>query len=125
MRPFRYVLVPVYLVAGLFCLTVGFGLGLLHNRDHTLGSLLRGIAFVVCCAVCLIPAPLIEFRYFIMPYLLWRLELEWTRSSWGKSNERISELALAVVVNVVSVCLFLFFPFTWFSEPFVWQRYMW
>lgn len=68
----------------------------------------------------LIPSPLLEFRYYLMPYLLWRIHIK----SPGKAQQYL-ELSLYMIVNAVTIWLFLFKPFRWPQEPGVWQRFMW
>ncbi|KAA3671705.1 alpha-1,2-glucosyltransferase [Paragonimus westermani] len=74
----------------------------------------------VCC--CLIPAGLIEVRYFIVPYVLWRLfttDLCETRSSLG------TELVINLFLHFLTCYYFIFMPFQWPYDPQTIQRFMW
>ena len=59
----RYALVPVYLYGG-FCI--------LHSIRRT--SAVFQLAYPVLVAACLAPQLLLEFRYFILPFLFYRLQ---------------------------------------------------
>uniref|UniRef100_A0A914I4K0 Dol-P-Glc:Glc(2)Man(9)GlcNAc(2)-PP-Dol alpha-1,2-glucosyltransferase n=1 Tax=Globodera rostochiensis TaxID=31243 RepID=A0A914I4K0_GLORO len=59
----KYALVPAYVVCAAF---------LWHSMDT---NTVTKVAFAVATSVCLIPAHLLEFRYFIVPYAVWRLHV--------------------------------------------------
>ncbi|KAI8611147.1 alpha-2-glucosyltransferase Alg10 [Chytriomyces sp. MP71] len=105
---FRYALIPAYLFACWLCW-----------RQMALAS--SGIAamiFFVCVALTLVPSPLLEFRYFIIPYLLLRLHVR--PSSVGL----LAEFLLYTIVNAFTVWLFVSRPFEWSSEPGKKQHFM-
>ena len=83
-------------------------------------SVLSMLAYLASCILTLLPASLIEFRYFIIPYLIWRVRMK-KRSTAQKSAEFIAY----EIVNYATLYLFLFRPFKWASEPFEQQRFMW
>ena len=60
----RFALVPVYLYGG-FCI--------LHSIRRT-GAVFR-LAYPALVAACLAPQLLLEFRYFILPFLFYRLQV--------------------------------------------------
>ncbi|KAF1768874.1 hypothetical protein GCK72_000687 [Caenorhabditis remanei] len=76
--------------------------------------------FVFASLLVLVPAHLFEMRYYIVPYVIWRLATV--------NNRRKSLLALELVSQVtlfsVVFCLFLFKTFEWPNEPGVKQRFM-
>ncbi|KAI3414248.1 hypothetical protein GPALN_011706 [Globodera pallida] len=59
----KYALVPAYVACAAF---------LWHSMDT---NTVTKVAFAVATSVCLIPAHLLEFRYFIVPYAVWRLHV--------------------------------------------------
>ena len=66
------------------------------------------------------PQLLLEFRYFTIPFLIYRLHI--SPKSWTKL---IVETALFAAVNAASIYIFLEKRFKWESEPDAWQRIMW
>lgn len=75
--------------------------------------------YCVCVAASLLPATLVEFRYFIIPFLVYRLNLS------GVTYPRlVVETIVYAVVNSVTVYLFLKKPFYWENDPNP-QRFMW
>lgn len=106
------------------------------------------IVWLASTALSLITAPLVEPRYFIMPWLMWRLHvpdlaevLEEGQEAGRKDKssqmqvERILvalargslwiEVAWYMLINLVTCRLFLFNGFTWAQEPGSIQRFMW
>ncbi|XP_014678723.1 PREDICTED: putative Dol-P-Glc:Glc(2)Man(9)GlcNAc(2)-PP-Dol alpha-1,2-glucosyltransferase [Priapulus caudatus] len=77
------------------------------------------LVFAACCSLATVPQSLLEFRYFILPYLMFRLHMR-TFSPWKLSME----LAFYVAVNVATLRLFLEKPFAW-PDVSVKQRFMW
>lgn len=106
----KYALVPGYLLAG----------WLLGNKLAVKQSFLWQLIYWVCVSVVLIPQKLFEFRYFIVPYLLYRLHMP-----VGSRVGLALELLLYSIVNAVTIHLFLNKPFVWDHEPDQIQRFMW
>lgn len=78
-----------------------------------------GLFFAVFLVV--VPNRLFEFRYFIAPYFFWRLNVS------GKLlNFRVimAELLTFLVINLVTIYVFLYYPFEWAHEEGT-QRFMW
>ncbi|KAG0581277.1 hypothetical protein KC19_4G238800 [Ceratodon purpureus] len=70
----------------------------------------------------IVPAPLIEFRYYTVPVYIIALHC-----GMGQDHEFIKSSLVAliyVVINVVTMYLFLYRPFQWAHEPGV-QRFIW
>lgn len=105
----RYVVAPFYL----YCFYL-IRCSVKHIASHiTLLSLLA-------IAAVLVPLPLFETRYFIVPFVLWRLCLT--------DNTKVSlvvELLYAVGINLIVLYLFFLKPFVWKHEPGALQRFMW
>ena len=105
----RYALIPGYLYA-IWTLMLA-----LEHRN-----ILWKIAYCTCVAVNLVPATLLEFRYFVVPYLILRLNI---RPS--STRRLLLELLFHVSVNTFTLYMFIEKPFQWESEPGRNQRFMW
>lgn len=83
-------------------------------------SLLWLLVFGVCTAVALVPSPLLEFRYFIVPFILLLLN-----SDESTLTTRWSLVIVLgnVIMHVVVVSVFLFRPFVWADGSVA--RFMW
>ncbi|VDM03462.1 unnamed protein product [Schistocephalus solidus] len=129
---FRYIVTPLYALAGLYVATTFFptveiAVGVMTECARCrLLTLLRLAVFVVCTAACLIPSPLIECRYFIVPFVVWRL-LTAPHAAAAPIAPLIaaSEVLLNVAVNFITVYVFFYKPFFWDSQPSLPQRFMW
>jgi len=88
----------------------------LSRRQSILWSL---IYFTSLCLV-LIPTPLIEFRYFILPFLFYRLHVD-----VPSSKVLIFQLIGFVGLNLLTLYVFVFRHFTWSDHPDELQRFMW
>lgn len=80
--------------------------------------------FVGATALVTVPNLLLECRYFILPFLLWRLRAATTTATESYRARVCVELAFNCVINALSVYLFLHRPFTWSHEAGT-QRFMW
>lgn len=78
------------------------------------------IVWLASTTLSLITAPLVEPRYFIIPWVMWRLHV---RSASLMSS--VVELAWYVAVNAVTGYVFLFRGFEWPQDPGFVQRFMW
>ncbi|KAJ3175716.1 glucosyltransferase [Geranomyces variabilis] len=78
------------------------------------------LLFVVATAATLVPTPLLDFRYYVLPFLLFRLHV---RSP--STGVLLVEAIAYAAVNLATVWLFGERPFRWASEPDAWQRFMW
>ncbi|EPX74702.1 dolichyl-phosphate-glucose-glycolipid alpha- glucosyltransferase Alg10 [Schizosaccharomyces octosporus yFS286] len=106
----KYLGAPVYaLCYSLFIKDVSPHISVLDFTVMTLATLLT-----------LVPAPLVEFRYFILPFLFWRMKVP-----WKSKNFMLTEFIFHMAVNAVSVYIFIYRPFSWPSEPGNLQRFMW
>jgi len=105
----KYLLVPLYIL--------GF-----YHLARSLGKsdLVTKLMLPLCLVVAVVPQLLLEFRYFILPFIFFRLQVRPT-----SVRCLAAETAMMVVVNLASLALFLYRPFTWESEPGVLQRFMW
>ena len=95
------------------------------HRNH------RWLPFVYWLAVALvlIPSPLLEFRYFILPFVMLRVHVvEYAGSSVRKLAV---ESLVYLAVNAIALYVFLYRPFVngddvgiWFQSA-VQQRFIW
>ncbi|KAI8927812.1 DIE2/ALG10 family-domain-containing protein [Entophlyctis helioformis] len=119
----RYVLIPGYMVS----------IWAVMRRFATTQSVLWHVVFGVCLAAALVPSPLLEFRYFMVPYLILRVHAP--RPSGpanGQMGRVVGELLMNAAVNAAVFWLFLMRPFVWGSRSMhdasgsvPLQRFMW
>lgn len=111
------------------------------TRPPTLST---AVLFLVATTLSLVTAPLVEPRYFILPWVFWRLLLPawWsppggpggpTRGTpttqekvpfGGDSGVALLETTWFAVINVATMYIFITRPFAWASEEGL-QRFMW
>ncbi|RKP06416.1 alpha-2-glucosyltransferase Alg10 [Thamnocephalis sphaerospora] len=106
----KYALTPAYAVAA-----VHWWRAMARSQ-----SFIWCLGFVVALVLALVPSPLIEFRYFILPFVLYRLHLP-----LASTRTLAIETGMYLAVNAGTIGLFLLRPFRWASEPNAWQRFMW
>ncbi|KAI8330626.1 DIE2/ALG10 family-domain-containing protein [Chlamydoabsidia padenii] len=106
----RYALTPLYYIS------------MRWNRiiigSHV--SVLWMIGYVFTLLLTLVPSPLLEFRYFILPFIFFCIHLP----PPSPSNIFIT-LVTYSLINMCVIYLFLYRPFTWPQNPGEWQRFMW
>lgn len=107
------------------------------------------LVFLMSTALSLITAPLVEPRYFLLPWLIWRLHVpEVLQSDAPKqraigdgktqqpgalaglvsalaSNAALIELLWYMIVNCLAGYMFLKRPYEWPQDPGKMQRFMW
>jgi alpha-1,2-glucosyltransferase len=93
------------------------------------------LVWLATTALSVVSAPLVEPRYFIIPWIMWRLHVPSisgtapTSPSEGKKSAYDMRLAVETVwhvtINIVTGYLFFYKGFTWPSEPGKVQRFMW
>lgn len=105
----KYLLVPFYVYSWLSIFNI---LGKVKRKIWVL------VYFLACGAV-LVPAPLIEFRYYTIPFyfLVLHSHINDTRS-WLLMG------IIYIVVNALTMMMFLYRPFHWDHEPGM-QRFIW
>ncbi|KAJ0235079.1 Dol-P-Glc:Glc(2)Man(9)GlcNAc(2)-PP-Dol alpha-1,2-glucosyltransferase [Hirschfeldia incana] len=107
----KYMLVPVYIYSWFSILT------LLAKNRRKIWVL---VYFLATCAV-LVPTPLIEFRYYTIPFYIFMLHSS-VRNSGCATWLLIG--TIFVCINVFTMGMFLFRPFKWSHEDGV-QRFIW
>ncbi|KAK9471302.1 alpha-2-glucosyltransferase Alg10 [Dipodascopsis tothii] len=108
----RYALAPVYVGAGWFVFAYTF-----YGRRP-----MHALLFAGATAAVLVPSPLIEFRYYVVPYVLWRDAYE--RAHPSSSLALKAELVWYAAVGLATVAVFIARPFEWPGAPGL-QRFMW
>jgi alpha-1,2-glucosyltransferase len=73
------------------------------------------LLLLLCTFVVLVPSPLMEFRYYIIPYLL--------IAASSRKTVGLLSLLQSVFVNAVAIYVFLAFPFSWPNGEEA--RFMW
>ncbi|XP_056132587.1 dol-P-Glc:Glc(2)Man(9)GlcNAc(2)-PP-Dol alpha-1,2-glucosyltransferase [Lampris incognitus] len=104
----RFLLVPMYVFAGWNFLDS------LRSR-----SLFWSLAFMVCLLTATVPQKLLEFRYFIVPYLMYRLHMP-----LPSLPRLLLEFLLYTVVNTATLYIFINKTFHW-PDSDATQRFMW
>lgn len=104
----RFLLVPAYLFAAWSFMDT------LSSR-----SLFWILAFCVCLVAATVPQKLLEFRYFILPYLLYRVHVP-----LSSLPRLLLEFALYTAVNAATIYIFIQKTFQWPDSPKM-QRFMW
>ncbi|KSA01439.1 uncharacterized protein AC631_02802 [Debaryomyces fabryi] len=85
------------------------------------------ITFIGGIFITIIPSPLFEPRYYIVPLIIYRLYVRPSKEKLiGISMSRhILEFAWLIFVDVTIMVIFLGYEFTWLSEPGKIQRIIW
>ena len=78
--------------------------------------------FASSTLLVLVPAPLLEPRYFIIPYVITLLHVRLPRTH--RLATALCIVSAYVLVNATAMYLFLFRPFKWEGHE-GWQRFMW
>ncbi|KAF8851649.1 hypothetical protein BDZ45DRAFT_717315 [Acephala macrosclerotiorum] len=120
-----------------------------HNQEGPKTSFM--LILLITTALSLITAPLVEPRYFIIPWVIWRLNvpslpvselrkrpkqqkqtarqriIAWAKFwGWEGHDYRLwLETAWFLIINVVTGYIFLYRGFEWKQEPGNVQRFMW
>lgn len=104
----RFVLVPAYVFAGWN-----------FADSFKSRSLFWNLAFLACLLAATVPQKLLEFRYFIVPYLMYRLHVP-----LSSLPRLILEFLLYTVVNAATFYIFITKTFQWPGSTET-QRFMW
>ncbi|OJD24857.1 hypothetical protein ACJ73_03777 [Blastomyces percursus] len=99
------------------------------------------LIWLIATSLSLITVPLVEPRYFLIPWVIWRLHVRLPstqidgssdRSADAKSRDRLLfylplalETTWYIIINAVTGYMFLYRGFEWPQEPGLVQRFMW
>lgn len=110
-RIVRYLLAPAYVASGY--------LNIQAFAQNT--SFLLTLGYIFAVVLSLVPSPLLELRYYIIPFTFYMIHIP------PPSNTIRTFLALGLYlsIHVVTVYLLLKKPFTWPNEPDQLQRFLW
>ena len=101
------------------------------GKDATSMQISWVVVWTAATALSVITAPLVEPRYFIIPWVMWRLHVPTLPPTAGKTDKRSYDLRLVLetvwllAVNVGVGYMFLYRTFEWKSEPGNVQRFLW
>jgi alpha-1,2-glucosyltransferase len=142
----KYLAAPVYVACGWLVLGALFPGSPKSTTGIQLKSrILFSLVWILTSAACLVTAPLVEPRYFIIPWVTWRLvAASWTEPAHPKFStpkKRSQGAWLAwlqtpraalwietiwlLSVNAITMYVFLFWPFEWKQEKGAVERFMW
>ncbi|KAF2625355.1 glycosyltransferase family 59 protein [Macroventuria anomochaeta] len=90
------------------------------------------VIWLIATSLSVVTAPLVEPRYFIIPWIIWRLHVPHAATTFTIRGRTYSpdlrvvlETIWLLVINQVLQHLFLYRTFTWPSEPSNVQRFLW
>lgn len=92
------------------------------------------IVWLITTALSIVTAPLVEPRYFIIPWIIWRSHVPCNSASLprGQSTRKaiydvrmVLETVWLLAINALVAYTFLYRTFTWPSEPGNLQRFIW
>jgi alpha-1,2-glucosyltransferase len=90
--------------------------------------------WLVTTALSVVTAPLVEPRYFILPWTIWRLHFQATPASLSRETPSSGhwydvrlglETLWLLAINISITHIFLYRGFTWPNEPGKVQRFLW
>ncbi|CAF0728422.1 unnamed protein product [Rotaria sp. Silwood1] len=105
---FRYLLTPIYSI----CII------LLYFQIYD-RSLLNILLLLICTILLTVFQKLLEFRYFILPFILLRLSIN-DKKTW----RLVVEFFLAIIINIITLYVFCHRTFIWSTHPNIIQRFM-
>lgn len=104
----RYLVIPMYIVS-LY--------SIVDNTSHV--DAYTKLGYILATVIVLVPQKLLEFRYFIVPYLLYRIET-YHRLRWW---HLVLELFFNLIINLLTISFFVQMPFQWPDGTL--QRFSW
>ncbi|CAL1527084.1 unnamed protein product [Lymnaea stagnalis] len=104
----RYIMIPVYM----YCLYQ------IYKMTVHRGLLWR-LTVSLCIVMCLVPQALLEFRYYIIPFYIIRVNMK-----MPSIRVLSAELLFYVCINAFTILMFVYRPFYWPDDPKP-QRFMW
>jgi alpha-1,2-glucosyltransferase len=105
---FKFAMVPIYY----------YSLWTLWHAMRVRSAVWK-LMFFICCFVVLVPSPLFEFRYYIVPIQLLMLHT----TDYTKTQAILLNYLAFIAINVVTFYLYLFKPFYWPNNEVA--RFMW
>lgn len=135
----KYLVAPVYICCGWLCINAGVTGSDARRKSSALNlTTLEMIVWLIATVASLATAPLVEPRYFILPWMIWRLIIpippaedvsNWDENEKGIANVDRQMLDLETnwlfMVNVIVAYIFLTWHFEWPQQPGQIMRFMW
>jgi alpha-1,2-glucosyltransferase len=129
----KYLAAPIYIVCGAITISSSVALPIdqlaRSKKEHASKSNARFrqrmgfvLVWLVTTALSLITAPLVEPRYFIIPWTVWRISVSLNTQT---NTSLWLETIWYGVINIMTGYMFLYRPFEWKQEPGQNQRFMW
>ncbi|CCE61582.1 hypothetical protein TPHA_0A05070 [Tetrapisispora phaffii CBS 4417] len=97
-------------------------------------------ALILCTIVTLVPSPLFEPRYYIIPYYFWRIFVTCNAEpiigdiqppptglppiTIAATNRLLFEFLWFMLINIMTLIVFIKYEFSWYTEQFP-QRIIW
>ncbi|CAO3681520.1 unnamed protein product [Umbelopsis ramanniana] len=106
----RYLLTPIYMACGWLCYII----------IAPSVTVLFLLAFSAATALTLVPSPLLEFRYFIIPVYIFLVHIE-----IPSKLKSVLAIVLYLLINAWTIWMFLHRGFIWDSEIGRVQRFIW
>jgi alpha-1,2-glucosyltransferase len=144
----KYLAVPVYVTSAWVTIQTLGSRPLAEDRENPSGQKEPSISektratpgrssfilvWLATTALSVVSAPLVEPRYFIMPWLMWRLHVPSIAASPSKRSagrtpydmRLVLETIWHLAINTVVGYMFLHRGFLWSNEPGQIQRFLW
>jgi len=124
---FKYSMVPVYYaIAWVVRQQIQHAMRNIYQkfavqRTHTF-TLLWTIGLALCTAATIVPSPLLEFRYFIVPFTI--LSVILLRRNRNNTS-LLLQLAFNLSINALTLYMFLYRPFDWNNKAEPVARFIW
>ncbi|KAL6158878.1 glucosyltransferase [Exserohilum turcicum] len=84
------------------------------------------VIWLAATTLSVVTAPLVEPRYFILPWVIWRLHVPTSSTRKASFDVRmIVETIWLLTINLAVAYMFLYRTFTWTNEPGKLQRFIW
>nr|XP_027231090.1 putative Dol-P-Glc:Glc(2)Man(9)GlcNAc(2)-PP-Dol alpha-1,2-glucosyltransferase [Penaeus vannamei] len=105
---FRYIMVPIYM----------FGAYMVYSSIQGCSFVFK-VLFVACLAAMVVPQKLLEFRYFIIPFLIARMQT--VSKNW---LQLWTEMLYFLLINAITLYIFVSKTFLWEDSAEL-QRIIW
>lgn len=112
---FKFSMIPIYIIFGFYFINQASKNGFI-NRYSGLNKNLNFFqifAFFIFTCLALIPSPLLEFRYFIIPFYFLLISI--LKPCHSKLRLTI-QLSFFISINLLTLYNFILLPFPWPSE---------
>lgn len=105
---FRYIMVPIYM----------FGAYMVYSSIQGCSFVFK-VLYVACLAAMVVPQKLLEFRYFIIPFLIARMQT--VSKNW---LQLWTEMLYFLLINAITLYIFVSKTFLWEDSAEL-QRIIW